>query len=129
MQQRIAEELSLLRTRYPGLEYLENGQWAKISDYPVADGWNPRSTPVVFQILPGHPGTPPYGFYVPVGLRYQGATPNNYTEPAKQQPPFDGTWGLFSWQPSEWRPAADVRSGANLLNWVLGFATRFREGV
>src|SRR5581483_11707929 len=130
MQERIDQELTLLRTRYPDLQYQQDGQWVYIPSYSVTEGWNRATTPVAFQIRVGYPGTPPYAFYVPVGITYKDVRPNNYVEPTPQQPPFPGPWGVFSWSHSEdWRPTADPRTGSNLLNWVLGFRQRFVEGV
>ncbi|HXG06097.1 MAG TPA: hypothetical protein VNI77_02085 [Nitrososphaera sp.] len=86
---------------------------------------------MAFQIpLAGYPGVPPYGIYAPAGLTFKGVLPDNYTEPASAQPPFGGTWGVFSWTPEDgqWRATADLVTGSNLLNWVLSFADRFREG-
>jgi len=132
MEERIKEELTLIRQQFPDAEYHEEGHWVRIPSYPLPEGWNRSSTEVAFQIPVdrGYPGTPPYGIYVPVSLRFQGARPDNYTEPASNQPPFSGTWGIFSWTPADgqWRPTADLRKGSNLLNWILGFADRFREG-
>jgi hypothetical protein len=56
--------------------------------------------------------------------------PANYTEPAGNQPPFAGQWGVFSWAhiEGEWRATTDPVNGSNLSNWVSGFADRFREG-
>ena len=131
MQERIEQELALLRTRYPDLEYRGEGQWVRIPSYPIASGWNRTGSPIAFQIPPGFPGTPPYSFYVPSGIEYSSARPNNYVDPAPNQPPLaGGPWGVFSWSHTEdWRPTADLRSGSNLLNWAIGFAQRFREGV
>ena len=130
MEERIEKELALFRQRYADLEYKEEGRWVRIPSYPLPEGWNQSSTEVVFQIPIGFPGTPPYGIYAPAGLLFKGDRPNNYTEPAPTGPPFPGTWGIFSWTPDDgqWRPTADVVSGSNLLNWVMGFADRFREG-
>ena len=73
----------------------------------------------------------PYGFYVPVGLQFRGARPENYTDPAANAPPFEGTWGFFSWAPIDgtWRPTADVRVGSSLLSWIDSFQHRFAEGA
>lgn len=127
--ERIAAEVALLRKHYPNLEFKDG--WIRILRHSLPGGWNPRTTDVVFQITASHPGTPPYGIYVPVGLRIKGATPKNYTEPASTQPPFGGEWGVFSWtvEPSDWRPTVDLASGTNLLAWVRSFARRFEEGV
>ena len=130
MEIRIREELALLRQRYDDLEYNEDGRWVRIPSYPLPEGWNRSLTDVIFQIPVGFPGTPPYGIYTPAGLLFKGERPNNYSEPTPTRPPFPGNWGIFSWMSDEgqWRPTADVVSGSNLLNWVVGFAARFREG-
>lgn len=129
MQERIKEELALIRWRYPDAEYQEEGQWVRIPSYLLPDGWSRSSTEVALQIPSGYPGTPPYGIYVPEGLLFKGAAPKTYTEPAGNRPPFPGVWGVFSWAPENgWRATADLRKGSNLLNWVTGFADRFREG-
>lgn len=130
MQERITQELALLRQRYPSLEYKEEGRWVRIPSYPLPEGWNLTPTDVAFQIPVGYPGTPPYGLYTPIGLLFKGERPNNYTEPAPNQPPFLGTWGVFSWMPDDgqWRATTDLLMGSNLLNWVTGFADRFRQG-
>jgi len=66
---------------------------------------------------------------VPIGIQFQNSKPDNYVEPANNQPPFNGSWGVFSWSPENgWRATADLIKGSNLLNWVLGFANRFSDG-
>jgi len=130
MQERIKEELTIIRQWFPDAEYHEEGHWIRIPSYSLREGWSQSSTEVAFQVPVSYPGTPPYGIYVPAGLQFQNSRPNNYTEPAGNQPPFSGTWGIFSWSPADgqWRPTADIEKGSNLLNWVLGFADRFSEG-
>jgi hypothetical protein len=131
MQERIAQELELLRRYYPSAEYIETGHWVRILGYPLTGNWNRTETDAVFQIPVGYPGTPPYGFYVPSGLRVNSGLPGSYAEPSGGQPPFPGAWGMFSWSPSEgeWRPTANLSTGSNLANWVRGFADRFKEGA
>lgn len=130
MRERIEAELAIIRRRHPEAEYRAEGHWVKVPGYPLPRGWNRSATDTVFQIPAGFPGTPPYGIYVPAGLTYDGVRPENYTEPAPTQPPFDGIWGFLSWNPDagEWRPTADPSGGSNLLNWVIGFGHRFQEG-
>jgi hypothetical protein len=126
--ERVADEIALLKSRFPTFDV--NGRWVRIPLYPTGPGWNRESTDVAFQIQEGHPAAAPYGIYVPEGMRFNGLMPGNYTEPAANQPPFGGRWGFFSWQPddNQWKPHAEITKGANLLNWVLGFAMRFRDG-
>lgn len=130
MTEKINFELELLRKRYPDLQLVEDGCWIKIPSYPLPEGWNFSHTDVVFQIPISYPGTQPYGFYTQVGITYNNQKPDNYVDPAKNQPPFDGTWGIFSWSPSDnqWRPKENVIAGTNLVNWVMGFKVRFEEG-
>lgn len=132
MQERIEAEYAMLRQWFREAEYGEHGQWVRIPSYPLPEGWNRTSTEVAFQIPVdgGYPGVPPYGIYVPAGLEFQGALPDNYSEPAGTHPPFPGNWGVFSWTPQDgqWRATADPRKGSNLLNWAMGFADRFRQG-
>jgi Multiubiquitin len=130
-QDRIADELELLRTEYDNLAYEPGQRWVLIPSLQLPGGWSTNATSVAFQIPSAYPGTPPYGIYVPVGLRFGGARPNNYKEPAATQPPFDGRWGLLSWTPSDgrWRATADVTDGANLLFYVGGFRLRFEQGA
>ena len=115
-----------MRRHWPHLDYRPDCRWLRIADYPLPDGWSQNRIEVAFQIPIGYPETPPYGICVPAGLTFRGARPNNYTEPASV--PFPGTWGVFSWTPESWHPTADLVTGANLLNWVLSFSVRFREG-
>ena len=131
MKERIEKELELLRQQFPKLEYRDDGQWVRLPAYALPSGWSLQAPDVVFQIPAAFPGTPPYGFYVPAGLRFNGQIPGNYTEPAATQPPFHGSWGLFSWHVPNWRPTAtpDPVRGYSLLSWAKGFASRFEEGA
>lgn len=128
VQERIEAEIDLLLTRYPDLEFRADGRWVHIPRYPLPPGWGAADTRIAFQIPAQYPGTPPYGFYVPVGLAFNGQRPNNCTE--NNAPPFGGLWMLFSWQPeAQWVASADLLAGHNLLNWAVGFRQRFAEGA
>lgn len=127
---RISAEIALLRRVFPRLEHRES--WVRLPGVPLPAGWVPSPSDVAFQISDAFPGAPPYGIFVPVGLRFNGAMPQNYTEPAASQPPFGGSWGVFSWSVADgadWRPTASVEHGVNLLQWVRGFTQRFLEGA
>lgn len=128
MRERINQELALLGQRYPNLEYRQEGHWIRIPEYRLPAGWNRSDTDVAFQIPVGYPGTPPYGILTPASLLFNDELPDDCT-PANPIPPFGGTWMRFSWQPVGWQPTAElVTAGSNLLNWVVGFSERFREG-
>ena len=133
MQERGKQELALLRSYFPGTEYVEGGQWVRVPDYPlpVDPPWNKQRMDVCFQIPPAYPGAPPYGFYVPADLRCGDSPPHNgYKTNLPAKPPFDGDWGFFSWSTDgPWRATADLRTGSNLTNFVQTFADRLRQGV
>ena len=125
--ERIEQEVKLLRQRFPCLE--RQGDWIKLPDYPLPSGWNRDKTDVVFTIPEAYPGAPPYGFFVPVGLRCRENKPGSFTEPATQKVLFDGSWAMFSWAPddSQWLPKEPITAGRNLLNWAEGITNRFKE--
>ncbi len=131
MDDRIEQELDLLRRHYSEVHYLEEGYWVLIQDYQIPPGpaWNCQASDIIFQIPSGYPGTPPYGFYVPSGISCDGRAPESYKEPAENKPPWPGEWGFFSWQHDGWRPSADLLSGSNLVNLVRSFSRRFEEGA
>lgn len=129
MDERIEQELELLRKRYEEVEYVAEGRWVRVCPVRTGAGWSQAAISAAFQIPGGYPGTPPYGFYVPAGFTHNGAQPQSY-QPMPSQPPFDGQWGMFSWQQDgNWRPTADLVAGSNLLNWIRTFSDRFAEGA
>ena len=127
MQERIKQELALLRRYYKGIKFVGEGQWVFLPQYGLPQPWQPSPIPIPFQIPTGYPGTAPYGFYAPANLTYSGAQPEN-ANPAPNPPPFDGDWLLLSWAPQDWRPTADVMSGSNLWGWCRSFFERFKDG-
>ncbi len=129
MEERIEQELRLLLTRWPEIQYDAGGRWVFLPGYPLPAGWNRAVTDVVFQIQLNHPGAAPYGFLTPNGLLYNGNVPANYQDPAPTQPSFSGPWGFFSWSPEDWQPHADVAAGSNLFTWAQSFTRRFLEGA
>jgi hypothetical protein len=129
MGARIEQELRLLRSRWPELQYDPGGRWVLLPGYPLPAGWNRPVTDLVFQIQVNHPGAAAYGFLTPNGLFYNGNVPTNYQYPAPTQPPFPGPWGLFSWSPEDWQPHADIAAGSNLFTWAQSFTRRFMEGA
>jgi hypothetical protein len=128
MSDRIQEEVELLRTAFPDLEYQLSGDqhWIRIPRYPVPPGWSQDEVELAFQI-PSQPGQQPYAFWVrPQLLLGTGSAPTNYTSPA--QTPWGGDWAQFSWSPDgQWIPKADIRAGATMLNFARSFADRLRD--
>lgn len=125
------EELDLLRSQYSDVEFIENGSWVRLGQLARPTGWEPSISDVLFQIPGTYPGTPPYGFFVPAGLTFQGKEPGSYSAAGDPRPPFPGSWGKFSWQPElpDWKPGGSARAGSNLLTWIRGIKARFEEGA
>lgn len=127
--ERLEQELELLRTVYPDLEYrpVDGADWVRLPSYPVPEGWSHPSVEVAFQI-PAQAGQAPYAFWVRPALRLAGdGMPSNYTPTAAT--PWGGDWAQFSWSPLQWVPKADIRAGANMLNFARSFADRLAERV
>lgn len=122
----VEDNLALLRTAYPDLEYGIDGgvHWVRIPSYPLPTGiWTVDAVDVAFRIS-GQPAEAPYGFWAHPGLTLATeGTINNYTFPAST--PWGTDWGQFSFSPAEpWKPKADVRAGVNMLNFARGIADR-----
>ncbi|ALA59343.1 multiubiquitin domain-containing protein [Nitrospira moscoviensis] len=128
-EDRIRQELAMLRGGWPDLQYVPEGHWVRIPRYVTSkDIWMFTEPEVCFQIPAGLPGQNPYAFYVrPHMLLTGGGIPGSYTFPADSTP-FGTGWGRFSWQLEPWQPHADVAKGSNMVNFVLSFADRFRQG-
>lgn len=130
--ERLDQELELLRSGYPDLEYrlVDGTHWVRIPAYPVAGGWFAGDEPVatveiVFQIPQA--GQAPYAFRTrPVIMLAGGGTPRNYTAPVST--PWGNEFAQFSWSPLEpWIPKTDIRAGANMLKFARSFAERLKE--
>lgn len=126
MEPRLERELALLRRRYPDVVFVEAGRWIHLPSYALPNGWSETHTPIVFHVPVGYPATQPYAFCVPAALRCNDAVPTNS---AAAQPPFPGAWLQLSWTSEAWQATADPATGSNLVQWVLGFSHRFREGA
>lgn len=128
MNERIAQEVSLLLAAYPDMEWRPHDFWARIPKYPVPLSiWTLHSAEIAFQVPTQLPGQAPYGFWVRPGLVLSsGGAINNYSYPVLT--PFGSGWGQFSWAPEVWRPGPTAREGTNMLDFVRSFADRLREG-
>jgi len=131
MDDRINEELNLIRKYFPDAAISECRQWILIPEYKIKNGtaWNKEVIQVCVNIPLGHPGAIPYGIYVPSDLKYCGNVPGSFQQNAQNKPPFEGNWGMLSWSPvlGEWKPKADVYKGSNLYNFISTFKDRFDE--
>ena len=130
---RLEEEHRLIASVFPSV--VRSSDWFLIpNDFRATrHGWTPDPFPVVFHAQPGHPGQVPYGIYVLSSVQIGSQTPNDFNANASNRPPFDGQWGVLSWQGDKdgipWVPAQQIRKGANLLNFAITFEERFQEGA
>ena len=126
MQERIAQEIALLKERYPDLEYGQNYDWIIIPDFPLPEGYNRTATKLLFLIPNTYPHTAPDCFYVETGLRLaNGNLPSNYNE--EMSVPIPGPWGYFSWHPEIWQARDEIQKGDNLLSFIRVVNFRLRE--
>ena len=130
---RLDEEHLLIATVFPAV--VRSGDWFLLLDDDRAKvyGWTPDPFLVAFHAQPGHPCQVPYGIYVRSCARFKGQTPKNFSAKAENGPPFEGQWGVLSWQGDAdgvpWIPAKQIRKGANLLNFLVTFEERYKQGV
>ena len=129
--ERMEEELTLLRNRFTDAEFVSEGRWVRIPNFPLPEGWSAKQCDLVFQIRDGYPVTCPYGFYIPSGLTFNGSRPSsNAQDPAQNQPAhFGGAWAFFSGEPETWKPSKDAATGTNLVTWTSSISQRLREGA
>lgn len=124
---RIEQELALLRTVYPDLEWRPDAFWVRIPTYQVPGGLWVQSDLEVASRIPPTVGEQPYAFSVRPGLTAaDGRQITNYTYPSSNC--FGDGWGQFSWAPEVWEPHVEITRGSNMLNFVRSFAERLREG-
>lgn len=70
MNERILQEVALLKERHPNLQHGENYDWVMILDYPLPEGYNRQATRILLLIPTTYPHTPPDNFYVDSGLKF-----------------------------------------------------------
>jgi len=127
MNERIEQEVALLRARYPGLQV--SLPWIRIPGHRLCSGWNHEETDIAFRFPEQYPQNPFYGFHTKTPMRFNGHKPGNYEDAAAAPPPFtDQAWSIFSGNPEGWSPKADVRAESNVLSWVSSILGRLREG-
>jgi hypothetical protein len=127
MNERLTEELELIRSRYPSLEFSEADYWARVHDYPVPTNWGREKSEIAFQVPRDVFGQEPYGFWVrPFLALPNGGQPSN-TSPESVATGFGEGWQQFSWSPDGWHPGPTAHAGSNLLDFVRSFARRLAE--
>ncbi len=128
---RVEQEFDLVGGVFPEAELHphEGVNWVRIPAYRLPEGVFRQGPEIQLAFrIPAQVGEAPYGFWVHPGLELlSGLALGNYTYPT--QTPWGPDWGQFSWAPEGgWVPKTDIRSGANMLDFVRSFARRLGEG-
>jgi Prokaryotic E2 family E len=130
---RVEEELALVRTAFPAAELDPHDEvnWVRIPAYPLPPGVYQEGEELellAFRI-PAQAAEAPYGFWVHPGLELSSGQPlGNYTY--STETPWGNDWGQFSWSPEgPWVPKTEIRSGANMLDFVRSFTVRLEEAA
>ncbi len=123
MQTRIIEEIGLLKAQFSELRHGEQFNWVLIPELLLPAGrFNRTHDTILFAIPVGYPQTGPDNFFTSVGLRLKDGTMppafNLGSQSSNGAAPIAGDWGWFSWHPNQWRPAATIAGGDNLLGFV-----------
>lgn len=123
MNERVREEIELLKMQFPELRHGDQLDWVLIPELVLPHGrFNKVSTNVLFKIPVGYPQTGPDNFFVDAGVRLKdGSNPpafNPGSQSSSGPAPVEGDWGWFSWHPQAWRPAATIEGGDNLSGFV-----------
>ena len=135
MRPRIAQEFDLLKLVYSEVEHIEEAgeDWFRLPRYPVPHGWQigklaVETAPVAFLVKANYPGAAPYGFLMPAGITFEGASPGSTGNPPNPVP-FPGKWLHFSWSVSNWAAGSNASQGSNLVAWCRSFRIRLKEGA
>ncbi|MCC7165473.1 MAG: hypothetical protein IT331_23450 [Anaerolineae bacterium] len=125
MYERVRQEIELLKNKYPNLVHGEQLSWVLIPKYKLPAGrFNKGGTKLLFVLPAGYPNTGIDNFFVDVDLRlHDGGNPSGFnigSNSSSGAAPIAGDWAWFSWHPAEWRPAATVEAGDNLLTFLHG---------
>lgn len=132
MHERVAKEIqTLLKPRYSDVEHGEAFDWVLIPAYPlVKDMFNQDTTKLLVRVPPGYPNTGPDDFFVDGSIRFANGDPvpglNQGSNSSSGPAPVEGEWGWFSWHPKDWRPAAEIEEGDNLLTFLRGASACLR---
>jgi hypothetical protein len=123
-----AGEADLLRSIWPDLQFMPEGNWVLKPAYALPDGWNRDAVDLAFRIPPNMPGEQPYAFWVRGGLELaSGGEIGNYQFPSETLPFSTDQWGKFSWAPITWSPGTAPGRGDGMVIFVESFRRRLEE--
>ena len=121
---RVYREALLLARQFGVVDYdEEDGQWVRIPDFPLPEGWGQPVTELLLVLPAGYPHVPPNGFFIDRRLRIQmGHRIDHYFEERSEYNPLAGkgwAWFCIHLDRHAWRPTADVLRGDNLVKLAM----------
>lgn len=125
--ERRKHETELVEKHFGPVTVCPEFSWLIVEQFLLPAGrYNRTETRLLHFLGPGYPQTPPDNFLVPTGLRTaaDGMPGDGYSEGAVH---FGTAWGTFSWHAKEWRPAAEVLDGDNLVTFLVTVQKRLAE--
>jgi Prokaryotic E2 family E len=124
---RVDREVAILLRWFDRVDYDDVARdWVLVHDYPLPEGFNKPSTPVLMLIPVDYPQVPPDGLFIDRGLNI----PGHYFQGHGGRNPFgdkDWAWLCAHLARRGWQPSADVTNGDNLLTLMGLYATIFAE--
>ena len=127
LSDRLTAEQRLLTKTFKRLELDVEGRVLIIPEHPLGDGWNLAATPVLVEIPPGYPTTPPDNICVTADLRLaNGATPANTMGTREIA---GRSWLQFSYhiEAADWQPQPDLSPSDTLVTYLVGALRRLEE--
>ena len=127
LAERLAAEQPSLTKVFEGLDLDVAGRVLIIPEHPLGDGWNLSVTPVLVEVPPQYPTTPPDNICVSDDLRLaNGATPANTMG---IRVIAGRSWLQFSYhiEAADWRPHPDVSLSDTLVTYLVGALCRLEE--
>lgn len=127
MNERLAEELELIREEFPALEFRKEDLWGRVPGYPVPPEWGSTEVAIAFRAPGDLFGEEPYGFWVsPPLVLPGGGQPSNTSGPVDTA--FGPGWQQFSWSfDGCWKPGPTAAVSSNLRDFIRSFARRLAE--
>ena len=127
----VTDELALLRTIWPELQFIEDGNWVLRPGYTIPEGWDRQKADIAIRIPAQLPGEQPYAFWVRGGLALSnGGQVGAYACPSEAVPfaPAE-PWGKFSWAPEVWAPGAKPGEGTGMIHFAISIRQRLEDAT
>jgi hypothetical protein len=121
---RVYQEALLLARQFGVVDYdEEDGQWVRIPEFPLPEGWGRPVTELLLVLPSGYPHMPPNGFFIDRHLRTQsGHRIDHCFEERGEYNPYAAkgwAWFCIHLDRQAWRPTGDILHGDNLVKLAM----------